>query len=77
MQTLVSIFPWIQITLSILLIVLILLQKSEAGLGGTFGGDGGSSFHTKRGLERTLFIATIVVGILFAVAAVAALFIHS
>lgn len=74
MQTLVSIYPWIQVILSVLIIVLVLLQKSEAGLGSSFGGSGGaSSFHTKRGAERFLFMATITLGVLFAVVALGAL----
>lgn len=61
--------PYIQIVLSLLLIGGILLQQSTAGLGGAFGGvDGFSSgHHTKRGAERTIFIATIVVAVLFVV----------
>ena len=61
--------PYIQIVLSVLLIGGILLQQSEAGLGGAFGGGDGfsSGHHTKRGAERTLFIATIIVAILFVV----------
>lgn len=59
--------PYVQIVLSVLLIGGILLQQSEAGLGGAFGGGDGfsSGHHTKRGAERTLFIATIVVAVLF------------
>lgn len=73
-MTLASIYPWLQIIVSVLLIILVLLQKSEAGLGSSFGGSGGaSSFHTKRGLERVLFYATIVVGILFVAIAIGAL----
>lgn len=51
-----------------MLIVVILLQTSSAGAGGAFGGgdmDGG--YHTRRGFEKTIFNATIVLGILFAV----------
>ena len=61
--------PYIQIVLSVLLIGGILLQQSEAGLGGAFGGGDGfsSGHHTKRGAERTIFIATIIVAILFVV----------
>lgn len=61
--------PYIQIVLSILLIIGILLQQSEAGLGGAFGGGDGfsSGFHTKRGAEKTIFIATIVIAVLFVV----------
>lgn len=61
--------PYIQIVLSVLLIGGILLQQSEAGLGGAFGGGDGfsSGHHTKRGAERIVFISTIVVAVLFVV----------
>lgn len=48
-----------QILVSLLLIGAILLQAQGSGLGSTWGG-GGESYHTKRGVERTLFGATIV-----------------
>ena len=59
--------PYLQIVLSILLIGLILLQQSEAGLGTAFGGGDGfsSGYHTKRGMEKTIFTTTIVVAIVF------------
>lgn len=76
MTTLASVLPWIQVVLSILLIGAVLLQQSEAGLGGTFGGSSDAAvFRTKRGLEKQLFIGTIILSILFAVSALAALFI--
>ena len=51
------------------------MQQSEGSLGAAFGGSQtGSGWHTKRGLEKQLFIATIVLAILFAVSAVLALF---
>jgi len=60
--------PYIQIILSILLIGGVLLQQTDAGLGGAFGGGDGfsSGHHTKRGAEKIIFIFTIVVAILFA-----------
>ena len=62
--------PYIQLGLSALLIGAILLQRTGASLGGAFGADNFSSgFHTRRGLEKTLFQATIALGILFAVSA--------
>lgn len=62
--------PYVQIGLSVLLIAAILLQQTGASLGGAFGADNFSSgFHTRRGFEKTLFQATIVLGILFAVSA--------
>jgi preprotein translocase subunit SecG len=61
-----QILPWIQIILSVLLVGAILLQQSEAGLGGTFGGASGQNpFRTKRGAEKNLFIGTIILGVLF------------
>lgn len=77
MQLIASYYPWIQVILSVLLIVLVLLQKSEAGLGASFGGSGSSAFHTKRGPEKFLFIATIILGILFTITALGALIITS
>lgn len=60
-----TIFAIIQIILSVLLVVVIILQQrgSEAGI--AFGG-GGESFRSKRGLEKFLFYATIVLAVLFA-----------
>lgn len=69
--------PYVQITLSLLLIGAILLQRTGASLGGAFGADNFSSgFHTRRGLEKTLFWATIVLGILFALSALINLLIN-
>lgn len=70
MVSLHGLLPYIQIILSILLIGAILLQRTGASLGGAFGADNFSSgFHTRRGLEKTLFYATIIFGILFALSA--------
>jgi len=57
-------FYFAQLFLSILLIISILLQNKGTGLSATFGGDF-SGFHTKRGLEKFLTIATAVLGGLF------------
>lgn len=67
-MSIAGMIPYIQIVLSVLLIGGVLLQQSEAGLGSAFGGGDSfsSGYHTKRGFEKTLFIATIVISILFA-----------
>lgn len=67
MKILADILPYMQIGLSILLIALVLLQKSGAGVGGAFGGGDSfsSGFHTRRGFEKTLFRLTIVISIFF------------
>ncbi len=64
-----SVLPYIQITISVLLILAILLQQTGAQNGGALGGSDTSAsvFHTRRGLEKMLFIATIALGVLFAV----------
>lgn len=54
----------VQILLGIALIVLVLLQTRGAGLSGVFGQDT-TIYRTRRGLERTLFHATIIVGAAF------------
>lgn len=58
---------YIQIILSVILMALILLQYSEAGAGSAFGGGDNfsSGFHTRRGIEKTIFLITLVVGVLF------------
>ncbi len=65
LQTILHILPYIQITLSVVLIILILLQPTDADAGGSFGGGAVSTWHTRRGGERLVFLATIVVAILF------------
>jgi protein translocase SecG subunit len=62
-----SLLPIAQIVISVLLVTVVLLQPSSAGIGGAFGGsDGAQAFRTKRGFEKFLFIATIVLGVVFA-----------
>jgi protein translocase SecG subunit len=67
MTSLISLLPYIQIVLSILLVVTILIQKSEAGVGGSFGGSDNfnAGFHSRRGFEQKLFYFTIAIAILF------------
>lgn len=70
MTLLVQVLPYVQIILSALIIAAVIMQRTGASLGGAFGADNFTSgFHTRRGLERTLFQATIVLGILFALSA--------
>lgn len=56
----------LQIVVSSILIAVVLLQVKGSGFGAALGGmTGGSTFRTKRGLERTLFQATILLVIVF------------
>ncbi|KKU10103.1 MAG: hypothetical protein UX15_C0001G0006 [Parcubacteria group bacterium GW2011_GWA1_45_7] len=52
-----------QLILSILLIGAVLLQQRGTGLSSTFGGLS-EVYSTRRGLERIIFVATVVLGIL-------------
>ena len=72
MEALISLLPYAEIVLSLLLIVGIVLQQRGASLGGAFGGDNfASTFYKRRGAERFLFRATIVVAVLFVATAIA------
>ncbi len=65
-----GILPYIQLILSVLLIAAILLQQTGASMGGAFGGDNFTAgYHTRRGFERFLFNAAILIGVLFALSA--------
>lgn len=54
----------LQLVISLLMIIAILLQNRGSGLGSAFGGEG-NVYLTKRGAEKTIFIATIVLVVLF------------
>lgn len=76
-MTIAGVLPYIELVLSVALIVSILLQQTGASLGGAFGGDNFSAaYHTRRGMEKYLFWTTIVISVLFAVCALVALLIH-
>jgi len=58
----------IQIILSVILIIAILIQHSESGLGESFGGgDSMSQIATRRGVEKKIFQGTILLSIVFVV----------
>ncbi len=54
-----------QIVVAIALTVLVLLQAKDAGLSSMFGGGDIGVYKTRRGVEKTMFNATIVLGIVF------------
>jgi len=54
----------IQAIAAILLIIVILLQQRGSGLGSIFGGQS-SFYRTKRGIEKFLFFATIILACIF------------
>ncbi len=68
-----AILPYIQIILSVILVAVILIQRTGAQIGGAFGGSDNfsSAFHTRRGFEKTIFTITIILAILFVVSSIA------
>jgi protein translocase SecG subunit len=75
MTTFIAFLPYIQIILAVLLVAAILMQKSDTGVSGTFGGadNWNNGYHTRRGFEKFIFNATIILAVLFAAASLAAL----
>jgi protein translocase SecG subunit len=58
-----------QMVVAIFLIILVLVQQGESGLGSAFGQEGGS-YSTKRGLHKHIYKGTIFFGVLFIVFAI-------
>ncbi len=54
-----------QIILAVIIVASILLQAQGNGFGAAWGG-GGETYHTRRGVEKMVFMVTIVSMILFA-----------
>lgn len=68
---------WLDITLIIISIALtgtILMQSRSAGMSGAFGG-GAEGFHVRRGAEKRIFQATVILATLFLLAALGHLFV--
>jgi len=59
------IFNTLQVTLSVLLIVIILIQQKGSGMGAAFGGGDSNVFSSKRGVDKVLHNGTIIIAILF------------
>ena len=58
------IFLFAQILIAVLLIVTILIQAKGAGLGEAWGGSS-EFFSSRRGVEKIIFLATVILAILF------------
>lgn len=67
----------IQIIVSVLLVASILLQVRGAGLGSLFGNVGGEFYRSKRGLEKLLYQATIVLAIFFVANSIAIAYLYA
>jgi protein translocase SecG subunit len=55
----------IQIIVSLILIILVTLQSKDSSLGTAFSSSTQSGFHTKRGPEKMIYLATIIFSVIF------------
>ena len=65
----------IQIIIAVLLIGGVLLQQRGGGLSSTFGGSG-TFYGTRRGMERSILWATVVLTVLFFTTAILNIFLR-
>lgn len=65
----------IQFVSAIMLVATVLMQNRGVGLSAAFGGEG-NVYRTKRGVEKGLFIMTILVSVLFIASSLAAVIIR-
>lgn len=63
----------IQAAIGILLTASILMQSRGEGLG-VLGGSSGGSYHTKRGFEKFLLQGSVVLGVLFILVSIMAVY---
>jgi preprotein translocase subunit SecG len=64
----------LQIVVAVLFITLVLVQQKGSGLGMAFGGSS-AIYRTKRGAEKIIFRATIVLAVFFLAISLAHLFV--
>ena len=55
----------LQIIISLILIVLVTLQSKDSSLGSGFASATQSGFHTKRGPEKMIYLATLICSVIF------------
>lgn len=70
-----TLLKYFQLIVSVLLILAILVQNRSSGLSSTFGGSGTIQVK-KRGAEKVIFNATIVLAVLFVLSSILALFLR-
>ncbi len=71
MNTITHFLPYIQIVLAFLLVIVIVFQRSGEGMEGALGGTASTmSRSARRGGEKVLFFATMIIAMLFVASAV-------
>jgi protein translocase SecG subunit len=74
MNKISSVLQFLNIIVMVLLVITVVLQNKSSGLSNVFGG-GGNIVQTRRGFEKWLFYATVVLGIVFVAINISFLFI--
>jgi protein translocase SecG subunit len=64
---------YIQIISGVIVLILILIQRSSGDAGGIISGDSTQFFQTRRGGEKFLFTLTIITSIIFVTSSVLAI----
>lgn len=59
-----TVFNIVEFFLAALLVAVILLQQKGTGLSGVFGGSS-NIYSTKRGVDKTLHLITIIIAVIF------------
>ena len=72
----ITILTYIQLVSAVLLIITILMQQRGQGLGSSFGGSS-MEYSTKRGVERVVFVASIIIAAVFVGVSIARLVLAS
>jgi len=67
----VTILKYTEAAVALGIVISVVLQARSGGLGAVFGGGGGEAYRSKRGIEAVLYNATIVLGIIFTLVALA------
>jgi len=60
----IRLINYLILVISVIVTALILLQSKGSGLSNVFGGEG-NVYQTRRGLEKGLFITTIILSVAF------------
>jgi protein translocase SecG subunit len=60
-----SIISIAQVVIACIIVLLVVLQETGSGMGEAFGESGGGFGHQRRGMERGIFITTLVALALF------------
>lgn len=71
-----NVLQWVTVISAVLMVMAILLQQRGASLGAGFGGSS-ELYTSRRGVDKSLFEATIVLAVVFVLSIIASLLLPS